>query len=103
MKWWTWLAPIAALYAVSGPAVANEWVHGLDVLQVGTYQSDVSHFVWFSALPQECRSQPNPVMGFREDRPGGKALYAALMTALVSKRKVDLQASGCEIVEIYVK
>ena len=77
----------------------------VEVVQVGTYQADTGHFVWFTATIQECKtaSPGNPVMHFNETQPGGKALLAILMTALVNKRKVDVQGNGCEIFEVYLK
>lgn len=90
---------------LSGQASANESMSNVEVVQIGTYQANASHFVWFSATPEECKaaSPANPVMGFSETQPGGKAMLAVLMTALVNKRKVDVQASGCSIFEIYLK
>lgn len=89
----------------SGQASANESMSNVDVVQIGTYQGNANHFVWFSATPEECKaaSPTNPVMGFSETQPGGKAMLAVLMTALVNKRKVDVQASGCSIFEIYLR
>lgn len=89
----------------SGQAIANEWMNNVEVLQIGTYQEQPDHFVWFTATPAECKaSDPvRPVMRFTETQPGGKSMLAVLMTALVNKRKVDVQASGCSIFEIYLK
>jgi hypothetical protein len=42
-------------------------------------------------------------MSFNHDAPGGKALFAVLTTALINKRKVDVQYNGCDIVEVYLK
>jgi hypothetical protein len=42
-------------------------------------------------------------MNFDDSKAGGKALMATLISALVSKRKVDLQVEGCQIVEVHLK
>ena len=87
--------------AVPVNASANEWVRDVEVTQLGTYQALNAHFVWFGSLSQECKS--SPTMYFDEAKPGGKSLMAVLMSALVNKRKVDYQAAGCEVVEVYLK
>jgi hypothetical protein len=96
---------LALLGLLSGQAVANESMRDVEVVQIGSYQANSDHFVWFTATTQECKtaSPGNPVMNFSETQPGGKSLLAILMTALVNKRKVDVQASGCSIFEIYLK
>jgi hypothetical protein len=90
---------------LSGQLQANEWVRNIEVVQIGTYQATTDHFVWFTTTPAECQEADpaRPIMRFSETQPGGKALLATLMTALVNKRRVDLQASGCSVVEIYLK
>lgn len=99
-----WIAT-AVLSLLSGVAEANEWVHDVEVIKIGTYQAVSSHFVWISTLPGECNQtvSNNPVLSFSDDLPGGKALLATLMTALVSRRKLDVQVKGCQIVEVYLK
>ncbi|MCW0369066.1 hypothetical protein [Xanthomonas sacchari] len=85
-------------------ASANESMQNLDVVQLGTYQAHADHFVWLSDTPAECKATAgNHVLHFQEDQPGGKALLAVLMTALVNKRKIDIQTNGCDIVEVYLK
>ncbi|MBB4128508.1 hypothetical protein GGR77_003838 [Xanthomonas translucens] len=86
-------------WLIERAASANESMSNVDVVQIGTYQANASHFVWFSATPEECKaaSPTNPVMGFSKTQPGGKSMLAVLVTALVNKRKVDVQASGCSI------
>ncbi|WP_279362120.1 hypothetical protein [Xanthomonas sacchari] len=85
-------------------ASANESMQNVDVVQVGTYQAHVDHFVWLSDTPAECKATSgNHVLHFQEDQPGGKALLAVLMTALVNNRKIDVQTNGCDIVEVYLK
>lgn len=84
---------------------AYEWLHDIEVVKVGTYQSATGHFVWLSTTPPGCTTavSQNPVMTFDDSKPGGKALLAVLISALVSKRKIDLQAEGCQIVEVHLK
>ena len=90
-----WVTP---LFLLNGVAWAS-WVRDVEVVQLGSYQHAAAHFVWFSAPISECQG----VTHFSHDAPGGKALFATLTTALVSKRKVDVQVNGCDIVEIYLK
>jgi hypothetical protein len=43
---------ILALFLIgllSGQASANESMSNVEVVQIGTYQANASHFVWFSA------------------------------------------------------
>ncbi|MEA9590105.1 hypothetical protein VC279_23650 [Xanthomonas sp. WHRI 10064A] len=87
--------------AVPVNASASEWVRDVEVTQLGTYQAVSTHLVWFGTLSQECKN--SPAMYFDEAKPGGRSLMAVLMSALVNKRKVDYQATGCEIVEVYLK
>ena len=82
-------------------AAANEWVRDVEVTQLGAYQAATHHFVWFGTLSQECKN--SPTMYFDDSKPGGKALMAVLTAALINKRRVDYQASGCDITEIYLK
>lgn len=102
---WIGFVLLSMLSMLSSQVQANEWVRNIEVIQIGTYQAATDHFVWFTATPAECQAADpgRPIMRFNETQPGGKALLATLMTALVSKRKVDLQASGCSISEIYLK
>lgn len=66
------------LALVGGQASANESMQNVDVVQLGTYQANASHFVWLSATPAKCKAAvpANHVLQFREDQPGGKALLA---------------------------
>ncbi len=99
----TWAA-LLLFVSLSGSASANESMQNVDVVQVGTYQAHADHFVWLSDTPAECKATSgNHVLHFLEDQPGGKALLAVLMTALVNKRKIDIQTNGCDIVEVYLK
>lgn len=93
------------LWMLSTSAQATEWLHDLEVIKVGTYQSATVHFVWFTATFPGCtKATPsNPVMNFDDTKAGGKALLATLISALVSKRKVDVQAEGCQIIEVHLK
>lgn len=94
---------LSALILVAMPAqgLASEWVRDVEVTQLGAYQEATHHFVWFGSLSQECNN--SPTMYFDDTKIGGKALLAMLMTALINKRKVDYQAAGCEIAEVYLK
>jgi hypothetical protein len=88
------------LLALSGQASAtNGFIANVKVAQIGTYQHNAAHFVWFSVAIPGCTT----TMSFDESRPGGKALFATLTTALVSGRKVDVRYNGCDIVEVYLK
>jgi len=91
--------------AVSGNSFANEWANDVEITQVNTYQSGTGHFIFFTALPNACKSESpsTPIMQFDESQHGGKSMLAMIMTALVNKRKVNIQVSGCKIVEIYLK
>ncbi|WP_295951589.1 hypothetical protein [uncultured Xanthomonas sp.] len=92
------------LALLSWQASANESMQNVDVVQLGTYQAHTDHFVWLSDTPAECKATSgNHVLHFQDDQPGGKALLAVLMTALVNKRKIDVQTNGCDIVEVYLK
>jgi hypothetical protein len=84
-------------------AAANEWVRDIEVTQVGTYLDNDHHYVWFSVTPETCRTTSPNVMFFNDTQPGGKAMLASLTTALTAKRKVDVNATGCQIVELYLK
>lgn len=100
----TWV--VLLLFAsLSGSASANESMQNVDVVQLGTYQAHTDHFVYLSDTPAECKAAVpgNAVLHFQDDQPGGKALLAVLMTALVNKRKIDVQTNGCDIVEVYLK
>ncbi|MCW0459359.1 hypothetical protein NB717_000427 [Xanthomonas sacchari] len=90
---------------MSWRASANESMQNLDVVQLGTYQAHADHFVWLSDTPAECKAAvpTNAVLHFQDDQPGGKAMLAVLMTALMNKRKIDVQTNGCDIVEVYLK
>lgn len=92
---------LAVLIFTKSQASANEWIRDVEVTQLGAYQGATHHFVWFGSLSQECKS--SPTMYFDDAKPGGKSLIAILMSALVNKRKVDYQAAGCEIVEVYLR
>jgi len=101
MKWFF----LIFLSVVSGNSFANEWANDVEITQVNAYQSGTGHFVWLTAITSECKTESpsTPIMQFDESQPGGKSMLAMVMTALVNKRKVNVQASGCKIVEIYLK
>jgi hypothetical protein len=90
----------------SGICFANQWIYDTQVIQVGTYQTSPVHYVWLaSGSPSECVAAipGNPTLNFNEANPGGKSLVATLTTALVANRKVSVQVSQCNIVEVYLK
>ncbi|MCW0393705.1 MULTISPECIES: hypothetical protein [Xanthomonas] len=99
-----WMA-VLFLLCFSGPSFANEWMNDVEVTQMNAYQSGTGHFVWFTSLPEECKtaSPSAPIMTFDEAQSGGKGMLAIAMAALLNKRKVNVQANGCSIIEIYLK
>lgn len=93
-RWWLLL-----LLALSGQALAETgFIGDIKVTQIATYQHAPGHFVWFSVAIPACAT----TMSFDETRPGGKALFATLTTALISGRKVGVRYSDCDIVEVYL-
>jgi len=88
------------LLALSSQASAAEgFIGDIKVVQIGTYQYSPGHFVWFSVAIPGCTT----TMRFDETKPGGKALFATLTTALVSGRKVSVRYNECDIAEVYLK
>ncbi|MBO9872955.1 MULTISPECIES: hypothetical protein [Xanthomonas] len=78
-------------------------MQNVDVAQLGKYQADADHFVWFSDTTAECKAAPgNHVLHFQDDQPGRNALLALLMTALMNKHKIDVQTNGCYMLEVYL-
>ncbi|MGR5361324.1 hypothetical protein ACPV54_10715 [Vibrio mediterranei] len=91
---------------ISSYAYSNEWIRDTTVVQVGTYQYSQVHYVWLSSgHSSECIAENpiNPTLYFNEGNVGGKSLMSVLTTAVISKAKVDVQVSGCDIVEVYLK
>lgn len=88
------------LLMLSGQASAVDgFIADIKVTQIGTYQYNYGHFVWFSSAIPACSA----TMRFDESKPGGKALLATLTTALVSGRKVSVRYSDCDIIEVYLR
>lgn len=89
------------------PAVrANQWVNDIQIQRVGTYQDSPIHFVWLSSgVVAECQAANsiNPTLYFSEQAQAGRSLLAVLLTAVATQRNVDVQVSGCNIVEVYFK
>src|ERR1051326_5645789 len=86
------------------PAHANQWFNGVTVTRVSGYQYAGTHFVWLSSgAGSECQAanSSNPVFNFNENSSNGKSLLTLLMTALVAQRSVNVQVSGCDVVEMY--
>jgi hypothetical protein len=92
-------ASVLAFFSIS--AQAGEWMRGVEVRQLGTYQHATHHFVWFSSAPPT--TQCTHVIRFDDAVGGGKGLMAVLMAALVNKRPVDVQIDGCNIMEVYLR
>ena len=92
-----------AMTALCGSAFAESVVDNVNVVQIGTYSSTGTHFVWFTDTTAECKAIAPPVHRFEETSPGGKSLMATLTTALVNNRKLYVRASGCSITEVYLK
>lgn len=88
------------LLLASNAANAAEWMRGVEVTRIGTYQHASHHFVWFSVAPPT--TQCTHVMRFDDAAVGGKGLMAVLMAALINKRSIDVQVDGCNIVEVYL-
>jgi hypothetical protein len=87
-------------------AWANQWVDNTQVQMVSTYQDNPTHFVWlYSGTVAECitANPSNPTLNFSEQAPAGKSLLAVLLTAVATQRNVNVQVSGCSIVEVYFK
>ena len=82
-----------------------EWLSNRFVNQIGTYQYDTGHFVWFTGGVGGCQySNPgNSTLRFSESNSGGKSLMEVLRTALVYGKTVDVQINGCDIIEVYLK
>lgn len=96
----------ASLYLQSGACLASQWVNDVEIVKMSTYQHSPAHFVWLSSgVVSECESAApqNPTLVFLDNEPGGKSLMATLTTALVSKRKIDVNVNGCDIAEVYLK
>lgn len=92
---------VASLLLLASNAVnASEWMRGVEVTRIGTYQHSTVHFIWFSAAPPT--TQCTNVISFDDAVGGGKGLLAVLMAALINKRRIDVQVEGCRIVEVYL-
>jgi hypothetical protein len=89
--------------AAGTTTVQMEVLQDVQVTQIGTYQDWASHFVWFSRVGSQCALEAQPTHSFATDKPGGVALHAALMTALMNQRRVDVRVSGCRVYEIYLR
>lgn len=98
-----WIAAIMAM-AMCGQLHANEQLVNQDLLKLGAYQNATVHYVWLSSTGAECRAvnPGNPVYSYDEASVGGKAMTALFMAALLNKRKIEVQVSGCSIVEVYL-
>lgn len=101
------LLPLLALYAMPSSAnLETVWVRDVKVVQFGTYQHNSIHFVWLSSgnVPVcEQDSPSQPTLRFDENSVGGKSLVSVLTAAVISKVTVDVQVTGCQIIEVYLK
>lgn len=100
------IAIVSLCMGIVSPTYANEWANNVDVIKVGTYQDIGTHFVWLSSgIVAECQATnpSNPTLLFNEQAQGGKAIFAVLLTAIAAQRKIDVQVSGCNIVEVYFR
>jgi hypothetical protein len=93
------------LLFVNSVCFANSWVRNAEVVQIGSYHRNPGHYVWLSAAVPECAAAnpSNPVIVFSDSEAGGKGLMTVLTTALIAKRKVDVNVNGCDINEVYLK
>jgi hypothetical protein len=82
---------------------AMEVLTDVHVTQIGTYQDDPQHFVWFTKLGEQCASDVLPTHRFSDNQGSGAALHATLMTALVNQRKLDVRVDGCQVFEVYLR
>ena len=73
------------------------------VTQIGTYQNNADHFIWFSKRGEQCALATTPVHRFSDNLGSGAALHATLMTALVNQRKLDVRVDGCQVFEVYLR
>lgn len=98
-----WIAAIMAM-AMCGQLQANERLLNQDVLKLGAYQHATVHYVWLPSMGAECKAANpgNPVYSYDEASVGGKAMTALLLAALLNKRKIEVDTSGCTIVEVYL-
>ena len=87
-------------------AAQNVWIHDVKIAKFGTYQHSTLHFVWLSSgTVPACQQQSpsNPTLHFDEASPGGKTLVSVMTAAVIAKANVDVQVSGCQIIEVYLK
>jgi hypothetical protein len=87
-------------------AYANDVVSDVEITRLGSYQNSDIHYVWVSSgvVPACQTANPgNPTLFFSEKAIGGKSLLAVFLLAVTTKKKVDLQVNGCEIVEVYYR
>lgn len=98
---------LGALFTASeSRAAENAWVRDVKVVQFGTYQHSTIHFVWLSSgTVPACQQQDptNPTLRFDENNAGGKSMVSVLTAAVISKVNVDVQVTGCQIIEVYLK
>lgn len=95
------------LTAMNATAVlAADVVSDVEITRFGSYQNSDIHYVWVSSgvVPACQTANPgNPTLFFSEKAIGGKSLLAVFLLAVTTKKKVDIQVNGCEIVEVYYR
>lgn len=89
--------------AVVMSTAAMEVLTDVYVTQIGTYQSNPDHFVWFTKRGEQCGLDVLPTHRFSDGQGSGAALHATLMTALVNQRKLDVRVDGCQVFEVYLR
>ena len=107
MKFTTLLLLTFVLFFSSHEYVrASEWVNDVQLTRLSAYQDKSTHYVWLSSgVVAECQTENpgNPTLLFSEKAEGGKTLMGILMVAIITKQQIDVQVSGCEIVEVYLR
>ena len=93
------------LLLISPACFGNSWVRDVEVTKLGTFQQQSGHYVWLSGSVPECAAAnpSNPILAFADDVGGGKAMMTVLTTALVAKRRIDVNVNGCAINEVHLK
>lgn len=95
--------PTSATQATVMSTATLEVLTDVYVTQIGTYQNNADHFIWFTKRGEQCALATTPVHRFSDNLGSGAALHATLMTALVNQRKLDVRVDGCQIFEVYLR
>lgn len=93
-------AVLISIFVLTTNSYANVWINNVTVTQLSSYAVSGTHFVWTSGgFGGECTATP---LNFDENAGAGKSLFALLLSAFLSGKQVNIQASGCNIVEVYI-